>query len=141
VRATAALLSCLLLATACGSDDDDGGGAGMATGGGSAADLTVTVWPGGRDGRERTRRIECAELGAGAAEAVCRRLGGLTPERLAPVPPRTACTEIYGGPAVARVEGTLRGDPVSARFNRVNGCEIERWDRNRELLGSVPARP
>jgi hypothetical protein len=66
---------------------------------------------------------------------VCR---GLSPERLAPVPEKIACTSIYGGPAVARVTGTLRGEGVDARFNLTNGCEIARWKRNRELLGAVP---
>ncbi len=55
------------------------------------------------------------------------------------MPSGTACTQIYGGPAVARVHGELRGKPVDARFERSNGCEIERWDRNRVLLGDAPA--
>ena len=50
------------------------------------------------------------------------------------MPPETACTEIYGGPAVARVRGELLGERVDARFELTNGCEIKRWDRNRALL-------
>jgi len=49
-------------------------------------------------------------------------------------PPTTACTEIFGGPERARVRGTLRGEPVSAEFSRVNGCEINRWDAVAPLL-------
>jgi hypothetical protein len=45
------------------------------------------------------------------------------------------CTAIYGGPALARVTGTFRGRQVDARFSLEDGCEIARWERNRELLG------
>jgi hypothetical protein len=40
-----------------------------------------------------------------------------------------ACTEIYGGPQVARVRGYCRGAQVRATFNRTNGCQIARWNR------------
>lgn len=46
----------------------------------------------------------------------------------APVPADMACTEIWGGPQTATVTGTYRGQPVSASYNRTNGCEIARWD-------------
>jgi hypothetical protein len=113
----------LALLASCGEDDEDAGGVGPTT------KLTVTVWPDGRDGPKRTRTFECP-----GAEG-CR---GLSAERLAPVPEKTACTEIYGGPAVARVTGTIRGEAVDARFNLTNGCEIGRWNRNRDLLGVAP---
>jgi hypothetical protein len=47
----------------------------------------------------------------------------------APVPKNVACTEIYGGPQVARVRGVFRGRRVRAGFDRTNGCEIARWNR------------
>ncbi|MGP3966602.1 SSI family serine proteinase inhibitor [Streptomyces sp. 6N223] len=53
----------------------------------------------------------------------------------APVPDDALCTYMYGGPAVAQVEGTWQGEPVNARFERSDGCEIARWDR------LVPALP
>jgi hypothetical protein len=89
-------------------------------------ELTVTVWPEGRDGPKRTRTVECP------GADVC---GGLSVEKLAPVPRRTPCTAIYGGPAVARVTGTLRGERVDAEFSLEDGCEIARWERNQALLG------
>jgi hypothetical protein len=55
----------------------------------------------------------------------------------APVSPRMACTELYGGPQVATVEGTLRGERVHARFSRTNGCEIKRWNGVADLLDQV----
>jgi hypothetical protein len=108
----------LLAAGGCGGDDDDQGG-------GRTADLVVTVWPSGPDGPARRHRVRCP------GDAACR---GLSAARLRPVPPNVACTEIYGGPATARVRGTLRGKRVDARFDRTNGCEIARWQRNAALL-------
>jgi hypothetical protein len=124
--ATAAACALALLA-GCG-DDDDGSGGGAAP----ATRLTVTVWPEGRDGPKKVRTIECP------GADVCARL---TAERLAPVPRLTPCTSIYGGPAVARVTGTLRGERVDVRFNRTDGCEIERWDRSAGLLGPAGRGP
>ncbi|MEQ7006545.1 SSI family serine proteinase inhibitor [Actinopolymorpha sp. B17G11] len=45
----------------------------------------------------------------------------------APVPADAMCTQIYGGPARATVEGTWRGQRVSASYDKRNGCEIARW--------------
>jgi hypothetical protein len=117
----AAVAACLLILAGCGEDEDGGGGSAP-----PPTELTVTVWPEGRDGPKRTWTIECP-----GAE-VC---GRLSVERLAPVPPTTPCTAIYGGPAVARVTGTIGGERVDARFSLEDGCEIARWGRNRALLG------
>ncbi len=64
----------------------------------------------------------------------CPRVDGLAADDLEPVPPETACTEIYGGPDVLTVSGTLHGEQVDAELTRVNGCEIERFDRFTPLL-------
>lgn len=39
------------------------------------------------------------------------------------------CTEIYGGPEVAEITGTLDDEAVDAAVNRVDGCGIDDWDR------------
>ena len=44
------------------------------------------------------------------------------------------CTQIYGGPEVARVTGRFRGNRIWAEFRRRDGCEIGRWERLRPLL-------
>jgi hypothetical protein len=100
------------------------------------AHLRVTVKPEGSDGPERVRRIECAVLGEEAIDPRCRVLAGLEPRDLEPVPGRTACAQVYGGPATARVTGELRGVRVSAEFNLTDACEIARWRRNAALLGA-----
>ena len=66
--------------------------------------------------------------------SACRALARLGWQTLRPVPPDTACTEIYGGPQVAVVTGLVDGRRVWARLRRDNGCEIDRWERNRFLV-------
>ena len=122
------------MAAGCGGGDEEDKPAAAL-----AADLTVTVRPTGADGPANERQIRCERLGPRADTAACRRLAGLTAAQLEPVPANVACTEIYGGDATARVRGELLGKPVDARFDLTNGCEIERWDRNRVLLDDAPA--
>ena len=124
-RFAAALVACLALA-ACGEDDDE-----PAAPAGSLAGLTVTVDPdgeGSRPARRATIRCDSAE-----DSALCRVVARVPPKAFEPTPGNVACTQQYGGPQTATVEGTLRGDPVSAEFSRVNGCEIARW-RDAALL-------
>lgn len=46
-----------------------------------------------------------------------------------------ACTEIYGGPDVAHVVGTIGGAAVDTVVDRANGCGIADWDLLADLLG------
>ncbi|MGO2053741.1 hypothetical protein CQ017_09530 [Arthrobacter sp. MYb224] len=55
----------------------------------------------------------------------------LTPQRS----PQQSCTEIYGGPATARISGKLGGKQVDTSFDRHNGCAISEWDALAPLLG------
>ena len=120
-------VSALALATvaaACGSD------AGTAAAPPSGA-LTITVWPQGRTaGGARRWTLECGPAGGSHPHAAkaCARLAAVA-NPFKPVPRDAMCTQIYGGPQEALVAGTFRGAEVNARFNRVNGCEIARWDR------------
>ncbi len=96
----------------------------------SSTSLRITIWPDGKDGVARTWTLRCAAVGGTLPRraSACRRLATLRAP-FAPVPRDTACTQIYGGPAVAYVRGTFRGRPVRAWFNRQDGCEIDRWNR------------
>jgi hypothetical protein len=121
----AIVLAGLLLLAGCG-DDDDGDDRPSAPADPPATELTVTVWPNGLDGPKRERRVECP------GDQVC---GELALRSFAPVPGNMACTAIYGGPSVAHVTGTLGGKSVDERFSLEDGCQIDRWEENRALLG------
>ena len=72
--------------------------------------------------------------------AACRELRRLESSTLRPVPAGRACTEIYGGPQVAIVSGTVAGRRVWARLRRDDGCQIDRWERNWFLVPSSRVR-
>ncbi|MEO3752530.1 SSI family serine proteinase inhibitor [Streptomyces sp. B6B3] len=112
-------------------------------GGGVGADTLPAFAP---------NRLVITVTGTGDADGtyvlVCDPDGGRHPEpeaacdavqnaqqALAPTSSDALCTYLYGGPATAEVEGTWQGEPVSAHFDRSNGCEIARWD------SLVPALP
>jgi hypothetical protein len=44
------------------------------------------------------------------------------------VPRDAICAQLYGGPARAVIEGSWRGQPVSASYDKKNSCEIARWN-------------
>lgn len=87
--------------------------------------------------------LECPAADADAPDAdLCAWLDGAAETIFDPPPADQACTEIYGGPEVARVTGMIDGDKVDATFSRTNGCEIARWDAAMPLwTGEVPAGP
>ncbi|MCC3652739.1 MULTISPECIES: SSI family serine proteinase inhibitor [Streptomyces] len=105
--------------------------------------LTILVRDGGGDRiLEGAYSLDCHPPGGThpRARAACKRLDELTRygrNPFAPVPPRSDCTMIYGGRATARITGSWAGRPVNARYNRVNGCEIARWNRLRPVLPDV----
>ena len=63
----------------------------------------------------------------------------------APVPPGVMCSMIYYGPQTATITGYWRGQPVSAQFSRVDGCQEQRWEKIAPVLvlpvGPAPANP
>jgi hypothetical protein len=98
----------------------------------SLTSLTVTYWSDGAKISNRQQwTLRCAPpRGTLRRPAVaCRKLATGRTRLFAPTPKNVACTEIYGGPQVANVVGTVQGRRVWARLSRTNGCEISRWDR------------
>ena len=123
----AALLACLVLA-ACGEDDE------RPAAPASLAELTVVVDADSRDSQPpRTTTVSCD---APEDSRVCRALTTIARKTFEPTPGNVACTELYGGPQTATVKGTLRGERVDAKFTRLNGCEIARWQDAAALLGT-----
>lgn len=113
----------LLVAAAC----SDAGGAKDVT-----IDLRIAVWPNGRGPGNEVRRfsLHCNPLKGNLphGDRACYFLA-VTSRPFAPIAPDAACTQVYGGPQVARVHGLLRGRAVDATFRRTNGCEVARWER------------
>lgn len=104
-------------------------------------DLRITVWPEGRAAGQPVRRYElhCNPLRGNLphGDRACYLLAVMS-RPFAPFPPNTGCTQVYGGPEVARVQGRFRGRVVNATFKRTNGCEISRWEQVEFLF---PVRP
>ena len=133
----AALLSVAFALAAllgCGSSEasDSAGSAAQRT-----ADIRIAVWPQGKQRATRPQRwtLRCGPVGGTlpSRARACRRLLALS-RPFRPVPRGAVCTQIYGGPQVAEVRGTLRGSAVTATFTRKDGCQIGRWDRVRFLF-------
>ena len=94
--------------------------------------LTVTYWEDGAKTADRVQwTLRCNPARGTLARAVnaCRKLADGGARLFAPVPKDVACTEIYGGPQVARVVGSVKGDRIWASLSRTNGCQISRWER------------
>lgn len=110
------------------------------------ADLTVTYQHPDANGVEY--QIVCLGDTAtlvGAADGVsdqgaCTRLAeAAVQQRLVDGPVADQiCTEQYGGPDIARVVGTIDGQPVDTSFDRANGCGISEWD---SLMAGVLPNP
>ena len=104
--------------------------------------LTITYFA-DSDRREKVRwTLSCAPARGNHPRpaATCRELGRLGWQALRPVPEKTACTDIFGGPQLALVTGRVGGRRVWARLTRTDGCQIERWDRVPSLLPPGGAR-
>jgi Subtilisin inhibitor-like len=106
-------------------------GSGSEAGTRQVTSLTVTYWPHGREGGDRERwTLRCNPARGTLANPgrACRRLAAGGTKLFTPVPRDVVCTQIYGGPQVARVTGTVAGRRISTTFNRSDGCEVGRWD-------------
>ena len=119
-------LAALLAAVGCGGNDE------QAAAPPALADLSVTVDPDG-DGAEKPRSttVKCASV---QDSAMCKAVDGMDPKTFEPVGDMVACTQQYGGPETATVTGTLHSEAIDAKFSRVNGCEISRWEQAAPLL-------
>ena len=132
---TVAVLACaavVVVVVACGESGDSKASPREAV---AATELRIVVWPRGTKGPRRSWTLRCQPVGGSLPRPAraCARLAALR-RPFRPTPRNVACSEIYGGPHVARVTGRLDRRRVRALLTRVNGCEIERWDRVRFLL-------
>jgi len=144
MRRAAALAIAVVLMAACGSDQDPGVDIGTPT---SAERVNASVVVTVTGGPERSGSVRCeggSGVGTGflldqaAASAACALLlqNADAKRRLLEGPPKDQiCTEIYGGPEVATVEGTIEGRSFKATINRADGCGIADWELLTPLLG------
>ena len=116
------LVTALLLALAAGS---------ASAGTQSRTALTVAYWAEGTSSAKTVWTLRCDPAGGTLKRPAraCRHLAEGGRQLFAPVKRGEICTQIYGGPEVAIVSGMLDGRRVWARFQRRNGCEIDRWNR------------
>jgi hypothetical protein len=101
----------------------------------AAVVLRITIWPDGLDGASHSWTLRCGPVGGTLpnAAAACRKLAPPA-DPFKPTPPDVACTQVYGGPDVARVVGRVHGRRIWTTFRRRDGCEIARWSRAQFLL-------
>jgi len=93
-----------------------------------SAVLTITLFPQGTTGPKQEWVVRCP------GAKTCARLEEGGRSLFLPTPRGILCTDIYGGPQVAYVRGTLDGRRIWARFARNDGCQISRWNRVAFLL-------
>jgi hypothetical protein len=94
--------------------------------------LTITFWDQGSTAGDKTAwTLRCDPAGGTLRRPAraCQRLASGGRLLFAPLRKDEICTQIYGGPQVALVTGTLDGRRLWARFQRRDGCEIGRWNR------------
>jgi hypothetical protein len=125
VKAVAALAVVAIALAGCGEEETATSPA--------AADTELTLRLDTGDGEVQEASLTCP---GGDADA-CAAIDALPEDPTAAVPADTACTQVYGGPTTLSVEGTLRGEDVSAVFDRTDGCQIERFDRFSDVLTAV----
>ncbi|MBA2385337.1 MAG: hypothetical protein H0V68_11845 [Actinobacteria bacterium] len=136
MRAAFLIAGLLAAAVGCGSEPDAEPDPGPAPGDAATSELEITFWPQGRSsGNAQTWTLTCNPAAGThpSPEDACAQLDALD-QPFAPPAPDEICTEQYGGPEEALVEGTYRGEPVSFELSRTNGCEIGRWEQHSFLL-------
>jgi len=126
----------LALLAGCGDDDEAEAPPAAATSTAALADLKLVV-DGDGDGAQPPKEVS-VRCEAAEDSALCKGVAALEPEQFEPTPTMTACTQQYGGPETAVVTGTLRGEPIDARFSREQGCEISRWEAVVPVLDRNP---
>jgi hypothetical protein len=155
--ALAVALAAFPVLSACGGDDDDGSTSEPAAttapapstpagteAGAAGTELTIRVWAGGDDtaAPDVEWELTCDPAGGSHpdAEAACAAIAA-NPLIIGPAPDAFTCTQQYGGPAIASVQGTNAGTAVNTRYSRENGCAIAHWDTALPVLPAAETLP
>lgn len=125
-------------AAACGSNDANVGPnhaqpADQATA--TALTISVTPKPGAKP-QEWTLKCDPPGGSHPKAKQACAALAKASKVKspFAATPKNQMCTQIFGGPQQAKIDGTWHGTRVDATFSRKNGCEIKRWNAIKPVL-------
>lgn len=106
-----------------------GCGAGAATA--ATTELKISYWAEGpAAGNVKRWTLRCGPVGGTLPRSgtACQKLSTMA-NPFAPVPPDAMCTQQYGGPQEALVQGTYRGRRVWTRLTLRDGCQIARFKR------------
>ncbi|MGZ8707459.1 MAG: SSI family serine proteinase inhibitor [Gaiellaceae bacterium] len=124
-----------LLLAGCGSGSGSGRDERLVPPTAPVTSLQITVWPQGLGtGEPLEYSLSCFPAAGTHPDpdfdpvAACAALEAAGSAAFAATPPNTACTELYGGPQVAEVSGTVAGSRVDTTLERTNGCAIARWE-------------
>lgn len=122
-------------AAACGSNDANvGPNHAQPADQASATALTISVTPKpGAKPHEWTLKCDPPGGTHPKAKQACATLSK-TKSPFAATPKNQMCTQIFGGPQQAKIDGTWHGRKVDATYNRKNGCEIKRWNALKPVL-------
>jgi hypothetical protein len=104
--------------------------------------LTITLWENGREEKGAPTRwtLRCDPDSGSLPKraAACDRLAKMS--RPFAVPNKNlACIDLYGGPQQAIIAGEHEGKRVWISLAARNGCEIDRWNKLKFLLGGMGA--
>jgi hypothetical protein len=92
--------------------------------------LTVTYRDAARHGHRAT--LSCRGTSAHATGFLARSpVRACRRARRLPAPPAAnrVCTQIYGGPQIARITGRVGARRTDRRLSRTDGCKIDEWNR------------
>ncbi len=91
----------------------------------------------GTPGEDQLALVSGKGIFVTTAPQVCRQLADVPDVfDLVGADPDRICTEIYGGPQTAHIEGTVDGEPVDVDIARNDGCGIDDWTTLEFLLGA-----
>ena len=150
-------LAALSLLAACGGDDDEGSSTEPAAtsapaestpastqAGAADTQLTIRVWAEGDEtaAPDVEWELTCDPAGGSHpdADAACAAIAA-NALIIGPAPDAFTCTQQYGGPAIATVEGTHAGSAIETRYSRENGCAIAHWDTAVPVLPAAETLP
>jgi hypothetical protein len=142
---TVSMMVAAVLLTGCGTGPSDSAKGGTVnqpgTSPSAASELRITVRS-DQNVAPQTWTLRCDPPGGDHPDAAAACAAIAKAERpFAATAKDQICTQIYGGPQTATIEGTWKGQPVKATYSRTDGCEIARWKKLEAVFHISPTVP